>query len=107
MTAETVLLDTNVFTAWLKPRSTLVNLYGKHVFGRRVAISQQTVAEARYGAVVAGWGAKRLDTLERLVARANVLPMDETPRGPAPDCGRNAARLGMPSSTSTTTLTCG
>ena len=52
----TVLLDTNVFTAWLKPRSTLVPLYGRHVFGRRIAIAQQTVAEARYGALVAGWG---------------------------------------------------
>ena len=56
MTPKAVLLDTNVFTAWLKPRSTLVPLYGRHVFGRRIAIAQQTVAEARYGAVVAGWG---------------------------------------------------
>ncbi|WP_166658752.1 hypothetical protein [Kribbella sp. VKM Ac-2571] len=39
MTVGTVLLDTNVFTAWLKPRSTLVPLYGKHVFGRRIAIA--------------------------------------------------------------------
>lgn len=77
MTVGTVLLDTNVFTAWLKPRSTLVHLYGKHVFGRRVAIAQQTVAEARYGAIVAGWGPKRLDALERLVRRASVLPMDD------------------------------
>jgi hypothetical protein len=30
VTRGTVLLDTNVFTAWLKPRSTLVPLYGKH-----------------------------------------------------------------------------
>lgn len=31
MTPRTVLLDTNVFTAWLKPRSTLVPLYAKHL----------------------------------------------------------------------------
>ena len=73
----TVLLDTNVFTAWLKPRSTLVPLYGKHVFGRRIAIAQQTVAEARYGAVVADWGDKRLDTLERLIHRSAILPADD------------------------------
>ncbi|MFF1817274.1 PIN domain-containing protein [Kribbella sp. NPDC058245] len=73
----TVLLDTNVFTAWLKPRSTLVPIYGKHVFGRRIAISQQTVAEARYGAVVAAWGDKRLDNLERLIHRSAVLPGDD------------------------------
>jgi predicted nucleic acid-binding protein len=74
---STVLLDTNVFTAWLKPRSTLVPLYGRHVFGRRVAIAQQTVAEARYGAVVAGWGDKRVESLERLIHRSRVLPMDD------------------------------
>jgi predicted nucleic acid-binding protein len=73
----TVLLDTNVFTAWLKPRSTLIPLYGKHVFGRRIAITQQTVAEARYGAVVAGWGEKRLDNLERLIHRSAILPADD------------------------------
>ncbi len=77
MTARTVLLDTNVFTAWLKPRSGLVPLYGKHVFGRRIAIAQQTVAEARYGAVAAGWGVKRLDALERLIHRCAVLPADD------------------------------
>jgi predicted nucleic acid-binding protein len=76
-TASTVLLDTNVFTAWLKPRSGLVPLYGKHVFGRRIAIAQQTVAEARYGAVVAGWGDKWLEALERLIHRSRVLPVDD------------------------------
>jgi hypothetical protein len=73
----TVLRDTNVFTAWLKPRSTLVPLYGRHVFGRRTAIAQQTVAEARYGAMVAGWGDKRLDNLDRLIHRSAILPSDD------------------------------
>ncbi len=44
MSVATVLLDTNVLTAWLRPNSTLLPLYGKHVFGRRIAIAQQTVA---------------------------------------------------------------
>ncbi|MFI7063069.1 PIN domain-containing protein [Kribbella sp. NPDC050124] len=77
MTIGTVLLDTNVFTAWLKPRSTLVPLYGKHVFGRRIAVAPQTVAEARYGAIVANWGEKRLDNLERLIHRSVILPGDD------------------------------
>lgn len=47
MSVTTVLLDTNVFTAWLRPRSSLLAVYGKHVFGRRIAIAQQTVAEVR------------------------------------------------------------
>lgn len=52
---STVLLDTNVFSAWLRPHSTLIPRYAKHVFGHRVAIAFQTVAEVRYGAT-AGWG---------------------------------------------------
>ncbi len=55
MTNATVLLDTNVFTAWLRPYSTLLPLYGKHGLGRRIAIAQQTVAEVRYGAIAANW----------------------------------------------------
>ena len=47
MTTSTVLLDTNVFTAWLRPQSPLVPLYGKHVIGRRITVAQQTVAEVR------------------------------------------------------------
>ncbi|NDL60970.1 PIN domain-containing protein [Phytoactinopolyspora mesophila] len=75
--AATVLLDTNVFTAWLRPRSPLVKLYGRHVYGNRLAVAQQTVAEARYGAVVAGWGDKRLEQLERLIRRSRPLPVDD------------------------------
>lgn len=77
MTVDTVLLDTNVFTAWLRPRSVLVQQYGKHVFGKRLAIAQQTVAEARYGAIAAGWGDKRLQQLERLIRRSRPLPVDD------------------------------
>lgn len=74
---STVLLDTNVFTSWLKPRSPLVQLYGRHVYGHRLAIAQQTVAEARYGAIVAGWGDKRVERMERLIRRSRPLPVDD------------------------------
>ena len=77
MSVATVLVDTNVFTAWLSPRSTLLPMYGKHVFGRRIAIAQQTVAEVRYGAIAAGWGERRLETVERLLHRSRVLPVDD------------------------------
>jgi predicted nucleic acid-binding protein len=77
MSVATVLLDTNVFTAWLRPRSSLLPMYGKHVFGQRIAIAQQTVAEVRYGAVAAGWGERRLEAVERLLHRSRVLPVDD------------------------------
>lgn len=74
---STVLLDTNVFSAWLRPHSTLIPRYAKHVFGNRVAIAFQTVAEVRFGAITAGWGEKRIEAVERLIKRTVVRPPDD------------------------------
>ncbi len=75
MTA-TVLVDTNVFTARLQERSPLATSYAKHLFGQRIAVAPQTVAEARYGALSAGWGTARVGRLSHLIARARVLLVD-------------------------------
>jgi len=42
----TILVGTNVFTARLRERSPLATSYAKHLFGQRVALAPQTVAEA-------------------------------------------------------------
>jgi predicted nucleic acid-binding protein len=47
------------------------------VFGRRITVAQQTVAEVRYGAIAAGWGERRLDAVERLLTRSRVLAADD------------------------------
>jgi predicted nucleic acid-binding protein len=73
---DVVLVDTNVFTASLRPTSNLAAQYERHLVGRRLAVASQTVAEARYGALKGGWGSVRLDKLQRLLARARVLPVD-------------------------------
>ncbi len=72
----TVLVDTNVFTARLRERSPLATRYAKHLFGQRIALAPQTVAEARYGALKAMWGSARTEQLARLVGRARILPID-------------------------------
>jgi predicted nucleic acid-binding protein len=72
----TVLVDTNVFTARLRERSPLATSYAKHLFGQRIALAPQSVAEARYGALSAGWGSARTERLSRLIARARILPVD-------------------------------
>lgn len=66
----TVCVDTNVFTAWLNPRSPLLGLYSKHIYGRRLAISQQTLcgrfetpAMARGSGLLAGFLASAPDRL--------------------------------------------
>jgi predicted nucleic acid-binding protein len=70
---RTVLVDTNVFTA---PSGALATRYAKQLFGQRIALAPQTVAEARYGALKATWGPTRTEQLARLVGRARILPID-------------------------------
>lgn len=70
-------MDTNVFTASLQgSRSPLEALYAKHTTGRRIGVSPQTVAEARYGALAAGWGARRVGELARSISEVAVLEVD-------------------------------
>jgi hypothetical protein len=107
MSVTTVLLDTNVFTAWLRPRSSLLTMYGKHVFGQRIAIAQQTVAEVRYGAVAAGWGERRLEAVERLLHRSRVLPVGDQTTGPTPGCATSAERWVTRSTRRGMSTTCG
>lgn len=73
----TVVVDTNVFTAPLRKGRPLEARYAKHTVGRVVVVSPQTVAEARYGALTGGWGARRLDELARLTSVVRVLPVDD------------------------------
>ena len=74
---SSVLVDTNVFTASLRGTlSPLEVLYAKHTVGQRIVITPQTVAEARYGALMAGWGPRRLGELERSIRAVAVLPVD-------------------------------
>jgi predicted nucleic acid-binding protein len=76
---DAVLVDTNVFSAPLRPSGPLVALYRRHLVGHRLVIATQTLAELRYGALRAGWGERRLTQLAHLVRAALVLaPDDET-----------------------------
>lgn len=77
MSLAVVLLDTNVFTAQLSRRSPLLGAYARHLIGARIVVTPQTVAEARYGALRAGWGSPRLTDLTRLIHRVGVLPVDD------------------------------
>jgi predicted nucleic acid-binding protein len=46
--------------------------------GRLLAITPQTVAETRFGALKAGWGPKRVTEVDQIVAQARVLPVDRS-----------------------------
>lgn len=77
MTNTTVLLDTSVLGAWLKPVPETVVAYHRHVVGRLPAIALQTAAELRFGALAAGWGERRRQEVEALIGRCAVLPNDD------------------------------
>jgi hypothetical protein len=49
----------------LRERSLLATQCAKHLFGQRIALAPQTVAEARYGALNANWGQARQERLAR------------------------------------------
>lgn len=75
---EAVVVDTNVFGAALTRRQApLVGLYASHLSGRLLVLATQTVAELRYGALLARWGAPRQAEMERRIGRARIAPVDE------------------------------
>ncbi|MGH2844118.1 MAG: PIN domain-containing protein [Solirubrobacteraceae bacterium] len=76
MPASTVVVDTNVFTASLKRDSGLRDLYAQQLKGQVAGVAPQTVAEARFGAIDANWGARKMLELRALILAADVLEVD-------------------------------
>ncbi len=73
-----VVVDTNVFGAPLTRRQeNLASLYARHLVGRLLIVASQTVAELRFGALLAQWGPARRADLERRLAIAGVAPVDD------------------------------
>ncbi len=68
-----VVLDTTVVSLILN-RNPLLVLYLLHLQNATWLISFQTVAEMRFGARKAGWGASRQQDLERFLQRFQVVP---------------------------------
>lgn len=69
-----VVVDTGVFGADLSPSSKpLADRYADMLTGRNILISFVTVAELRYGALRAGWGAKRRNDLEAAIDDAKIV----------------------------------
>ncbi len=77
--AEPVVVDTMIARAWLGVRRSQRQIRWAPILQSAVwVLPFVVVAEMRFGAEVAGWGARRRGVLERLVARAGVVPpLDE------------------------------
>ena len=68
-----VVIDTDVYSARLTPGSALAQRYEPLLVGREAFLSFQTVAELRYGALLRGWGSRRLHRLNAEIARAEIV----------------------------------
>jgi len=77
--ASAVVFDTMIASAWLGVRDSPRKQRWAPLRERSAWVLPFTVvAEMRFGAEVAGWGARRRGVLDRLVARAGVVPpLDE------------------------------
>jgi predicted nucleic acid-binding protein len=73
---EAVLLDTDVFSLFFR-RDTRSLLYDPDVRGKVRCLSFASVAELRFGAIVAGWQDRRRQQLEEAIARTVILHGDD------------------------------
>jgi predicted nucleic acid-binding protein len=73
--SSAVVVDTMIASAWLGVRDSPRKARWSSLLSMSVWVLPFTVvAEMRFGAEVAGWGARRRGVLDRLVASAGVVP---------------------------------
>lgn len=73
---RSVLVDTNIVSAEFIPRrnnAVLRARYAAHLAGVEWVVSFVTVAELRFGALVANWGPQRIDAMEARLRQLRVI----------------------------------
>ncbi|MGA9277170.1 PIN domain-containing protein [Ilumatobacter sp.] len=73
-----LVVDTGVFSAALsRRRRPEFEDHVARLAGNQLFLAASTVAELRYGALVAEWGAPRRDRLEEAIAATTVIPVSD------------------------------
>lgn len=73
-----ILVDTGVFSASIsRCRRARFELQVGLMAGHQIFLAAVTVAELRYGALVAGWGDQRIQRLEQSIAATTVVPVSD------------------------------
>ena len=73
-----LVVDTGVFSAALsRRRRTDLEHHVELLAGNQIFLAASTVAELRYGALVAEWGSPRRSQLERAIAATTVIPVSD------------------------------
>ena len=74
-----LLVDTGVFSAALsRQRRATLEVPVAKLAGHQLFLAAQTVAELRFGALVAGWGEARRSRLEAAIATTTVVPITDS-----------------------------
>lgn len=73
-----ILVDTGVFSASIsRRRRARFEPQVRPMAGHQIFLAAVTVAELRYGALVAGWGDQRRQRLEHSIAATTVVPVSD------------------------------
>jgi predicted nucleic acid-binding protein len=73
-----ILVDTGVFSASIsRRRRARFEPHVQLMAGHQIFVAAVTVAELRYGALVADWGEQRLHQLEQSIAATTVVPVSD------------------------------
>ncbi len=73
-----ILVDTGVFSASIsRRRRARFEPEASLMAGHQIFLAAVTVAELRYGALVADWGGQRRDRLEQSIAATTVVPVSD------------------------------
>ena len=103
-----VLADTVIVSARLTGRMTAeVRSLLDRITGVPIVLALQTVAELRFGAINAGWGEKRRNQLDALIAGLDVAPPDDAAPPSGQCCATRPAKLATGWRTRSTTATGG
>lgn len=73
---DAVLLDTDVFSFFLKAADTRAALYAPHIRGKAIVLSFVTVGELYVWAARRRWNAKRVASLEQRLQSLVIVPYD-------------------------------
>jgi len=74
-----VVVDTGVFSASLDPsRRLALASHVRHLNGNQLFLAAATVAELRFGALLAEWGERRRQLLEARMASATAIPITDS-----------------------------
>ena len=92
-----LVVDTGVFSAALsRRRRTELDRYVARLSGQQLFLAAVTVAELRYGAIVAGWGDVRRDRLEQAIDATTVIPVSDALITTVAELRAECRRVGHP-----------